>query len=64
MKQKKEPFDILFLSFDDPLLKTNLEEILEAYQGIQRQSNQFEVKNKHQQNFDKYFSYAILLIVH
>lgn len=34
LKQKKNPFDVLFLSFDDPLLKMNLEEIFEAYQNI------------------------------
>jgi len=38
LKSKREPFDILFLSFDDPSLRIDLEKIFETYQEIREKT--------------------------
>jgi len=38
LKSKRDPFDILFLTFDDPSLRIDLEKIFEAYQEIREKT--------------------------
>lgn len=47
LKEKKDPFDILYLSFDDPSLQMDMETILETYQEIKGETIS-SAKNKKQ----------------